>query len=33
MLYGRMTTEEIKKSILGKIEREFGCEISEATRA
>ncbi|MDO4740433.1 MAG: glycogen/starch/alpha-glucan phosphorylase [Eubacteriales bacterium] len=31
MLYGRMTTEEIKESILGKIEREFGCEITDAT--
>ena len=31
MLYGRMTTEEIKQSIIEKLKREFGCDIGEAT--
>ncbi len=31
MLYGRMTTEEIKRSIIDKLKREFGCDISDAT--
>ena len=31
MLYGRMTTEEIKLSIIEKLKREFGCDITDAT--
>lgn len=31
MLDDRMTTEDIKASILGKLEREFGCGVTDAT--
>ena len=31
MEVNRMSVEEIKRSIVGKLERNFGCEVSDAT--
>ena len=32
MEVNRMSVEEIKQSIVGKLERNFGCEVSDATK-
>ena len=33
MIVKRLTVDEIKASIKGKLDRNYGCEISDATKA